>query len=412
MPSAALQRMNYATMRKLYTFAAILFLNTVLLFVAVNLVAGVMLAERADKPVEYPSAWLIGNYGFDVLKKAYPGWQDEDLRLMLTESSNWLLQYEPFTQFRPATRSDRYITIHPAGFRASPPQGPWPPAEEAINLFVFGGSTTMGAGVPDKSTIPAQLQARIASSCSTTVNIYNFGRGFYYSTQERILFEQLLLAGTVPDMALFIDGLTDFYFPSDTPQLTGPLGKFVDDTNRTRLPQAVAPEGFTAILLRLIEALPAYRLWLDNEPVFLSPAAAAEFDPPRLRQREASRVIERWRANQRMIRAVAGLYDIPLLFVWAPAPTYGYDLDFMNLHVAGKLNFGAHALSGAGYELMAKLFAGGEMGDDFLWLGDLQKAEKTNLYVDTVHYDEAFSGKISDAIFERLAGQYPSICIP
>ena len=42
--------------------------------------------------------------------------------------------------------------------------------------------------------------------------VYNFGRGSYYSSQERILFEQLAVAGHVPDLAVFIDGGSDFVF--------------------------------------------------------------------------------------------------------------------------------------------------------------------------------------------------------
>ena len=36
--------------------------------------------------------------------------------------------------------------------------------------------------------------------------VYNFGCGRYYSTQERVLFEQLVSSGAVPDLAVFLDG--------------------------------------------------------------------------------------------------------------------------------------------------------------------------------------------------------------
>jgi len=43
------------------------------------------------------------------------------------------------------------------------------------------------------------------------VVVYNFGRAGYYSTQERILFEYFVAKGVKPDVAIFLDGLNDFF---------------------------------------------------------------------------------------------------------------------------------------------------------------------------------------------------------
>ncbi|MEK9707289.1 MAG: hypothetical protein VW618_05670, partial [Alphaproteobacteria bacterium] len=238
-------------MARLYTYLALLLLNTVLLFAAVNIAAALYLDWRGPQPTRYASHWLIDSYGFDVLAKAYPGWNEDELRLLLTESSNWLLGYEPFTQFRPVARTDRYITIDPAGFRVSPPQGETPPADGRKALLVHRGSTALGGGGPDDSTNPAR--------------------------QERILFERLLSEGIVPDAALFLDGVTDFYFPDDTPQLTGRLADFVDGANRARVPERDADAGFATRMKALLEALPAWRLWRDAAPTLIGDASAAPF---------------------------------------------------------------------------------------------------------------------------------------
>lgn len=97
-------------------------------------------------------------------------------------------------------------------------EGPWPPAKSNLNIFVFGGSTTFGYGIADGETIASALQRKLANSSSKPIRIYNFGRGHYYSTQERILFSNLLGAGTVADVAVFIDGLNEFYYRKDAPQ--------------------------------------------------------------------------------------------------------------------------------------------------------------------------------------------------
>src|SRR6185436_5392660 len=58
--------------------------------------------------------------------------------------------------------------------------------------------------------------------------VYNFGRGAYYSSQERALFEKLLVGGTVPDGAIFLDGLNDFMYYDDRPAMTVFLELMVD----------------------------------------------------------------------------------------------------------------------------------------------------------------------------------------
>jgi hypothetical protein len=45
------------------------------------------------------------------------------------------------------------------------------------------------------------------------------------------------------------------------------------------------------------------------------------------------------------------------------------------------------------------------LGDDVLWLGDLQRDRHENLYVDSVHYTPAFSQAIAREIAEALRGR-------
>lgn len=404
-------------MRKLWTMAALVLLNTVALFAVANLVAALFVADdSADAPVVYDSAWLIDSYGFDVLQRAYPGWDEDDLRVLLTETSNWPQVFEPYTMFRPRPRNDRFITIDPAGFRPTPAQQAetatdwtalWQrrvPADNARDLFVFGGSTVMGAGVADDETIPAHLQTLIDERCALPVRVFNFGRGFYYSTQERILFEKLLLEGARPEVAVFIEGLNDFYFPVDVPRYSDRFAELMDDANSAIVPAGSEAGAFGEAVIAAVEALPLVRLWRRHMPAAIGGARAAVFDASREPDAAAVAVHTRIFQNWRMIRALAKEYSLNPLFVWQPVPTYGYDLDYMNVAKAGKLSFGRHALSGAGYRMMAdsRLAARNRLADDVLWLGDMQRSRKENLYVDAVHYTGAFSRDIAEAIFVRL----------
>src|SRR5205085_1642822 len=55
------------------------------------------------------------------------------------------------------------------------------------------------------------------------VRVYNFGRGHYYLSQERVLYERMVVAGMVPDLAVFVDGLNDLYYFEDEPAMTPQL---------------------------------------------------------------------------------------------------------------------------------------------------------------------------------------------
>src|SRR5712692_8851921 len=77
------------------------------------------------------------------------------------------------------------------------------------------------------------------------VRVYKFGAGYYFSTGERVQFEQLLLAGSVPDVAVFVDGLNDFFQPDGVPALTARLAGFLAD------PAPPPPHPYLAMLRQL-----------------------------------------------------------------------------------------------------------------------------------------------------------------
>ncbi|MEN8762571.1 MAG: hypothetical protein ABF290_09055 [Thiogranum sp.] len=91
------------------------------------------------------------------------------------------------------------------------------------HVFVFGGSTTFGDGVPDDDTVVAYLNRL------DTDNVYlNFGIQAYDSIREIDKLLYLLRKGLRPKQVMFIDGLNDVttfarspYEIHDTPRLQG-----------------------------------------------------------------------------------------------------------------------------------------------------------------------------------------------
>lgn len=391
----------FERIRRWYTASAVIALNTVVLAVLVNLLALLALwwldRGRPSSSHRYERAWLIEAYGFETLARAYPGFAHHDLEEFLYETSNWFNEFEPFTGFRPVERHDRFITIDRAGFRPVPQQGPWPPDRQAFNVFLFGGSTMMGAGVPDDQTIAAHVQRTLAD-CRRPVRVYNFGRGYYFSTQERILFEQHLLSGRVPDAAIFLDGLNDFYYADGIPEFTPQFARLMAEGNtRTGTRGVGASVGETARALPLLRLLSRMGV-VRTTPSPIVEDRAADESSGRPADEMIDDVIARWRRNKEMIESVAHRHGVNVLMVWQPVPTYGYDVTALNVYRPAVDLFGRHRLSGIGYQRVGALAARSELGMRVLWLGDLQRNRSENLYVDAVHYTGGFSAEIAERI--------------
>src|SRR5208282_2142497 len=160
-----------------YTVAAVGLLNSILLLLLLNLVLFAFMQARHPANPEAPQI------SFDPgrLHKAYPGWREEDVKTLLLETRREK-EYEPFTGFREKPYRGKFVNIDPAGFRLSKGQALWPPSPEALNVFVFGGSTAFGAALPDDETISSRLQeAAAADQASPPLAVYNFARPAYFS---------------------------------------------------------------------------------------------------------------------------------------------------------------------------------------------------------------------------------------
>lgn len=254
--------------------------------------------------------------------------------------------FDPHTVFRAPAVSSGVVNVTTHGYRSNGVVASWPPAPDSV--FVFGGSTAFGYGLPDHETIPARLDARMQGA------VYNFASPNFSSTRERIRFEQLLVEGNVPGTAIFIDGFSDFIAPYYEPLMfarfqprRGVVGRFMSSAAPGRVP-----------------------------------------DP--------AEIVDRYVANVRLTRAGGKEFGVRTVFVWQPVPCYGY---------AGPAE--SHGDSAPliecvreGYDIMARRHT--EIAD-LLWLADMQRGRTEPLYIDADHYNAAFSEDIAAAIARSLA---------
>jgi hypothetical protein len=364
---------------------AVIALNTVVLFLVLNLVLHAVMVMRATE--ENPA----DKYGNALMRLAYPEWNQEELRVLMTESYQPLV-FEPYTHFKDRPVLGKYVNVDLQGFRRGRHQGPWPIRPENVNIFFFGGSTAFGYGLPDDQTIPSYLQEILSARMpGRGIFVYNFGRGYYVSTQERIALEQLVTSGTVPDLAVFLDGLNDFLLPSGNPEGADRLAALMEG-------RGPAKDGY-------LDTWPAVRAarWLLERVVIRAgsrpagkPRVVATSSPDADLARQ---VIRRWLANKEILEAIGGRFGFGLLFVWQPVAAYGFDAAYHPFFDEGSAS--KYSLLKIGYGLLQDE-VGLRKHRDVLWLADAQRDRRETLYVDQVHYNAKFSKEIAAQIAERI----------
>lgn len=333
-------------------------------------------------------------YGESIIRQVYPGWNKDELADLLVESWSRPYIFQKYVHFRERPFHGKYINVHEAGFRSSINQGPWPPdRDKYFTIFLFGGSTTFGYGVPDNQTIASHLQTFFTNIHSEKeIRIYNFGQGHYYSTQERILFQELIAAGYKPDLALFIDGLNEFfYYDEDHAPYASDFAKLVRGELWSLWLKSMRQKSF---FMTITQWKKSFRALFFNRQRRLQKNRYNHHDPSRIQC-----VINRFMMNKRMIEAVAASYSISTQFIWEPVPTYNYDL---SLHPYAAVGFGRHTYSQTGYPAMKAYLEQHPEVKDLLWCADIHEGTTEPLYVDIVHYSPLMSQMIAEQIFQYL----------
>ncbi|MBI4964796.1 MAG: SGNH/GDSL hydrolase family protein [Desulfomonile tiedjei] len=383
-----------------YGVFAVICLNSLLLFVLINLVAQAALDVRTyfqKRAAMQGTPWAYRGF-HESLTALHPGMTKEQISRLIAETRRLTQGYDCYTQFKENPCAGEYVKVDARGFRPIGNQKPWPPPDGEFIVFVFGGSTTFGYGVADDSTIASHFQELLAARYGVSASVYNFGRGSYFSVQERLLFEKLLLAGFVPNMAIFIDGLNDLTLYDGEPARTGDLKKLME-------------EGEVPLDRKVMRALPVVRAWEaispwseSNKPTKLQESFRRA--SPDQRVKLLQNVVDRYRINKRITEAIAGEFQVVPVFVWQPVPVYKYDAQY---NVFGKFDYEADLpWLKPGYTLMASEIKAHPLGPNFIWSADIQETLQKPLYVDAVHYSSEMSkilgGHILDAIIDRGLG--------
>jgi len=149
-------------------------------------VSGIARHEHVDNP-KYGQVNWVNDYWFEQTNRLKNGWQ-------------------PYVYWRQKPLNGRHINIDNLGRRltvqtVADDQNP-------LLVYMFGGSTMWGWGVPDQHTIPSEL-AKIVKDHN--VKIVNYGELGYVTTQEYLQLMVALRRGERPDLVVFYDGFNDSF---------------------------------------------------------------------------------------------------------------------------------------------------------------------------------------------------------
>lgn len=227
----------------------------------------------------------------------------------------------------------------------------------------------------------------------------------YFSSQERTLFEGLLIKGHVPDMAVFIDGANEFAHHEGQPALTK---YFRNSLSRRQDPR---PNLCSQFLDKMPLSWAVKSAWSRVQRLRLSREAPRDAHAPQDPEinadldSEIASVLRRYLNNKKLIEVIAEGYGTQPVFFWQPTPIYKHDLKYQLFYDETKTDEWRGelmTLMEKGYAEMAAIVERAPLGDNFIWGADLHEHAQKLLYVDRFHYNPESSKGIAHLIYTTL----------
>lgn len=255
-----------------------------------------------------------------------------------------------------------------------------------VRIFVMGGSTSFGYSVSDEQTWPSQL-SRILNQRARSLNlpfqieVLNYGRGFYYPSQEVALLRDLFKQGHRPSAVIFLDGL-NWGRPTDVPTFSDLFAQHF--IGRQFLPERSLLDQFNWMpVARLIKAV---QRWLRNpESAMPGKEKATPIHDP---QQIINRFVQDWETA----RAICRQYNaIPFVFL-QPDAQYNYPLTLYRREppvsfLSARRN-------------RARFFEGIRHASDITDLSNLFSVwgDHRKAIVDDVHYSPGFNRLVAEQV--------------
>ena len=398
-------------MRQKLKTALALFGLSVVVIVGVDVLSRVASAVD-DRYFGPPADHLLADDDLRASLPAYDG-VDYDPRALLKEvRKSDRTVYEPYTVWKRRPYSGSYTTIDLSGSRQTVDNTT---SDDALQVWVFGGSAVWGVGAPDSETIPSHLASLLNGAIGIESNIRNLGRRGYVSTQEVIYLMRELQAGRRPDVVVFYNGVNDAATVSLWPEFPGAHVSF--DAVRDRF-EATDDDGDIGWFARSTGLYKASRIVLDRvegvpfERDGIIVYADRDTDATPNYRWLAERGIDLWLYNARVVDSLAREYGFTPLMAFQPGLwSTGKPLDPSEESlIASEMEYvGLRTIMTVRAEMAAVLnerLSDTQAPDWVVNLNELFADTPEPLYIDYVHVtgrgNEIAAGRITTELLERL----------
>jgi hypothetical protein len=199
-----------------------------------------------------------------------------------------------------------------------------------VRVFVLGGSTTFGYNVSDEHTFPTHLSAVLnertrAANLAAHIEVTNYGRAYYYPSQETGLLIDLLRMGARPNLVIFMDGVNPGS-QQDLPPFYKQFERQFRSMQFSRLDPAIQPASWITErlgwvpMVRLVKAIQNRMSGGPKRPE----EDKKEEDKKEENLPETRHILNIFRQNQVISQAVCKAYKIECLFFLQPSAVFNY----------------------------------------------------------------------------------------
>lgn len=194
--------------------------------------------------------------------------------------------------------------------------------EDALRVWVFGGSAIWGLGAPDAETIPSQLARLFNREWGLPTRVRNLGEVGFVSTQELVALTRELQRGRRPDFVVFLGGVNDAPAAALWPEVPGAHMSFYELRQRFE-----SRDLERRPWLPVVQSLAVVRLARGiNQRLGRGEEREGLWDPPedegeiRRRGEQAARI---WLTNERLVAALGRHFGFEHLFFLQPSLAVG-----------------------------------------------------------------------------------------
>src|SRR5947207_12040355 len=303
-----------------YKAAAILILNTVILFVCFDLAARSSLKIR--NLISSPAQQLVGE-GKPREKVSYYSSQDWAERYWYEYRLSTKERYYPYVGWRRAPFKGKFIEIDQNGVRVTPGADC---SAKSFKVFAFGESSMWGTGSPNWGTIPANLQKGLEKLRQGPVCVMNFAESAYISTQDVIMLLLQLRSGNVPDVVLFysIGGDVPAAYQSGRAGLPANLDEIASRFERRREPPTFVDWLKSTYSYSLIDQLIGKLTIANPQQKEPTPSELVNYESMGIDAAKLSdSIVQDYLGNYEIVGALAQNYGFKYFFFLPPLVSLG-----------------------------------------------------------------------------------------